>query len=83
MKQIRYFMVPEWNSVFKATEDCCFVQVVYAGNEIGVKYKTDRDGDPLNSWDLFCHCHPQLRIIPIDQDLYQQFLEDVNERRRA
>lgn len=73
MEKISYFSVPEWKAVFKVTEDCCFEKVVYGGPIIGVAGKIDQDGDKLNSWDLLCYtCNPDLEILPIDEEEYQE-----------
>jgi hypothetical protein len=81
MKKVAYFMIPEWNSVYKATEDCCYEKVVYAGPEIGITAKNDQEGDPLNSWDLFCYCNLNLDIIPINKKTYLSFYDNVNRKR--
>jgi len=82
MKNVRYFMVPQLNSVFKVTEDCCFEQVVYTGENVGVKGKIDMEGDYLNSYDFLCYsCNPNMKILPINEGLYFRLLKTVNELR--
>ncbi|RYG49887.1 MAG: hypothetical protein EOO01_11920 [Chitinophagaceae bacterium] len=81
MKKTGYFKIEELQSVYKATEDCCFIHVAYGGSEIGVKGKLDEEGDELCSWDLFCFCHPRLKIVPIGEKEYLEILQDVNQRR--
>lgn len=81
---VKYFLVPKWNSVVKVTGDCCYEKVVYIGPEIGVTAKNNEPEDLINSWDLLCYtCNPDLEIIPINRAMYDAKLRSVNERRAA
>lgn len=75
-------MIPEMNRAYRATEGCCYEVVVFDGQEIGVTAKIDKEGDPINSWDLFCHCDQKLEIVEIDEVHYYQLKEEVNRKRR-
>lgn len=82
--EYKYFVVPEWNSVFKVKEDCCYEKVVYSGHEIGTTSKIDHEGDLLNSWDLLCYnCDPSIEIIPTIEAFYNWKLRIVNQQRAA
>lgn len=76
-----YLHIPDLKSVFRATLDCCYEQVLYDGPEIGVLYRTDEPENGLNSGVLICRCHPKLDILPIPETKYLEILNDVNQRR--
>jgi hypothetical protein len=81
MKPIGFFIIPEWNRAYKATMDCCYEVVAFGENEMDVAGKIDQEGDPINSWDLFCHCHPSIEIHSIDEAYYYQLKAMVNAKR--
>lgn len=82
MKNVKYFLVPKWNSMVKVTEDCCYEKVVFSGSGIGVSAKNDEEEDVINSWDLLCYdCNPDLKIIPVDKRAYDTMLLAVNRMR--
>lgn len=82
--EYRYFVVPEWNSIFKVKEGCCYEKVVYKGPEIGITGKIDHEGDILNSWDLICFsCDPSVVIIPTTETYYNWKLSLVYDRLKS
>ncbi len=82
MKNVKYFLIPQWNSMVKVTEDCCYEKVVFMGPTIGVSAKNDELEDIINSWDLLCYdCNPDLEIRPIEKGDYDSMLNSVNKLR--
>lgn len=84
MKEPQYFVIPERNSVYKVTEDCCYEIVVFAGPNQDVAAKNDEQEDSFNSGNLLCYsCDPSINIIPTTREYYEWRKIQVNYSKKA
>jgi len=74
-----YIKIPAINSVLRLQEGCCYLKVVYAGQEIGVIEKMDKAGEDIGPW--ICMCDPRVEILQISEQEFCAVLNDVNRRR--
>lgn len=80
--KIYYCRVPEWGTVFKVQENCCYEMVVYEGGQIGITSRFDKDNSKMNGR-LLCRCDPKIEILEISESEYGAFYEKVNGWQRS
>jgi len=67
-----YIHIPKRKSVFMATENCCYEEVSYDMNRLGITAKNDQGGDYLNSYDLICRCDLSQDMFEISKETYRR-----------
>lgn len=75
-----YRLVPEWHSAFKILEDCCYDQLIYEGEQIGLIGRFDKENVKIGM--LLCMCQDTPEILDFTKEEFDALLKVVNARRR-